>query len=574
MRPVQAVAFWPLRKITNFRSIYGRAPGGTAYSKDYLQTSGEARLALNDALAFKGAPIDIFLKWPTGSQQGTWKSSTVAGEENARSWLKWGTSAATPNPWKLGDPSTNVETTIDGDPSLTTVSTADAEHARIDSLGLEYWLVAIKILDDPDALHIRVYIENPPAGYEGRGVATLPAPLQAAMRALPAARGSGAWVPRGSVGIRAPEIVQQIQEALSRGPNVLLTGPPGTGKTVALEDIASLYSADYVFDPDQWDDAWGVATGGRRAVSLVFHPSYSYENFVASLVPAPASGGAGGVSLKAQPGPLLSMAHWCGSPDREALIIIDEFNRAPTAAVFGDILALLDGEKRTGGASEGVKIIRAFPDEPMHVDGEYAEASGNTAIPKQIGLPLSLGIVAALNSSDRSVAPLDAALRRRFEVVEVPPDVSVLARYLGSIVPDATTPFVAPSPWTVDAAHELALRVLMVLNERITQLLGPDFTLGHALFWGVKGSDFGDTASRLAAAFEGRVLATLRATFVDQEDALAAVLNIGPGLPGSIGEWRDATGPIATVAPRRLILKRLSGLSSVEDRLAAIASVL
>lgn len=573
MHPVQAVVFWPLRSITNFRSIYGRL-SGTGYSKDYLQCSGASREVLDDVLTGGSGPVSVTYRWPGGAgQSGTWRPSAVAGDN--RGQLAWTPSNNPPEPWKIGDPTVDPTKTIAGDPSHTTEADADAEHARIIAAGTHAWLLAVKLVGEEHILHARVCLENPPPGLEGRDINSLPPPLQAAMRALPTSKGSGGWIARGAAGLRAPAIVKQIQDALSRGPNVLLTGPPGTGKTVALEDIVSLYSSDFLFDPDLWDDAWGSTNGGRRAVSLVFHPSYSYENFVASLVPAPATSGVGGVSLKAQPGPLLSMAHWCGSPGREGLVVIDEFNRAPTASVFGDTLALLDGEKRTGGPSGGARITRAFPDEHMHVDPDYADASGNTAIPKQIGLPRSLAIVAALNSSDRSVAPLDAALRRRFEVVEVPPDISVLAQHLASVVPDLTAGFTPPHPWTSDAVRELAMRILMVLNDRITQLLGADFTLGHALLWGVaQGNDFDTTADNLIAAFEGRVLATLRATFVDQDDALAAVLNIGPGLPGSMGVWRDATGPMANVAPRRLVLRRLASLHNIQDRLDAVKSVL
>lgn len=571
-RPVEAAVFWPLRRITNFRSIYGRLPG-TSYSKDYLQCSGSSREALDKVLGGGINPVPITYHWPGGvGQSGTWRPSAVAGDN--RGQLAWTPSSNSPEPWQIGDPAVNPAKTIAGDPSRPTEADADAEHERIEAAGAGAWLLAVKLVGEDRVLHPRVYLEKPTPGLEARSLDVLPRPLRAAIRALPSTKGSGGWVARGPAGQRAPNIFRQIEEALSRGPNVLLTGPPGTGKTVALEDLLSLYSADHLFDPDLWDNAWEVTEGGRRAVSLVFHPSYAYENFVASLVPAPASGGGGGVSLKAQPGPLISMAHWCGSPDREGLIAIDELNRAPTAAVFGDTLVLLDGDKRTGGPEEGVTIIRAFPDEDMNVRPEYADAAGNTAVAERLGLPRTLAIVAALNSSDRSVAPLDAALRRRFDVIEVLPDPAILAKHLGSVVPDLTAPFGPPAQWTEDSVRELALRVLMVLNERITQLVGSDFTLGHALLWGVKGEDVGSMASSLVAAFEGRILATLRATFVDQEDALAAVLNIGPGHPGTLGSWREATGSMANVAPRRLVLRRFAEMADYQQRLSAIATVL
>ena len=145
-----------------------------------------------------------------------------------------------------------------------------------------------------------------------------------------------------------PRVVSQVLDALSRGPNVLLVGPPGTGKTVALEDLRELFekgASSLLFDPDILHDAWfelpPVPTGMVR--TIVFHPSYSYEEFVIGLYPVPAQGA--GVDLQPRPGPLLSIAHWAseGSP---ALLLIDEFNRGNAAAIFGDMLALLDKDKR------------------------------------------------------------------------------------------------------------------------------------------------------------------------------------------------------------------------------------
>lgn len=573
MRPVQSIFFWNLTMISVFRPIYGRLGNAGGYTKDFLQSPGGQFPSISAALGFSGQQVDVEYRWPGGNLPGgNWRMSAVPGD--LRGQLAWPTNQP-PAAWRVGDPANDPTVTVLGDPSHQNPAAADAEHNAIVASNVRPWLVAVKLADEGNILHLRVYLENPAAGQEERALSTLPEALRARIAALPGNQAGGALDVGGSVAPRAAALVAKIQDALTRDPNVLLVGPPGTGKTVALEDLRALYEARILFDPDLWDDAWsdvGVDSG-RKAVSLVFHPSYTYENFVAGLVPAPSENG--GFALQTQAGPLLSMAHWASIPGREGLIIVDEFNRAPAAAVFGDTIALLDAEKRVGNGSAGAKIARPYPRDAMEVPEEFAQPGGNVNVPAQIALPSSLMIVAAMNSTDRSVAPLDAALRRRFAIIDVPPDYEALAGHFETPLPDMAAAFAPLAPYTADDIKQLALRLLLTINSRVQQLLGADFLLGQALFWQVGGTEIETLALSLTRSFEERVLATLKLTFVDQDEALAALLNIPlPPLTSPLGSWQPPAPSLAGVAPSRLVLKSVSAQGGWQQQLEALLTVL
>ena len=153
------------------------------------------------------------------------------------------------------------------------------------------WIMAIKLQGPDPVLHLRAYLEVPPPGLERLSSDQLPETVKTYMAGMPA--GCGAL--EGAI-VRAPKLHRAITDALTRSPNVLLVGPPGTGKTVALEDFRHLFRAGgtaLFFDPSKWHDAFvgGTTTGTTKARSLVFHPSYSYEEFVLGLYPTPSIGG-------------------------------------------------------------------------------------------------------------------------------------------------------------------------------------------------------------------------------------------------------------------------------------------
>ncbi|MGL5830268.1 MAG: hypothetical protein ACRC0L_11970, partial [Angustibacter sp.] len=269
----------------------------------------------------------------------------------------------------------------------------------------------------------------------------------------------------------------------------------------------------------------------------------------------------------------LELAHFASEPDRRALLIADEFNRGAAASIFGDTLALLDADKRAtpGDADSGAKIRTPY----MHLGPTTPDGQD---LPDEVSLPSSLHILAAMNSADRSVAPLDAALRRRFAILYIGPDYDVLRAHLG--VPEDFE-LGHPDTWiTSDHIKALAVRVLERLNSRIEAISGRDFLLGQSVMWKVEGADRSTALRSLAAAMDNNVIGTLTLSFTDRDGALAAVLNVDQfdesgdaRHPLGAAEWHVPDEAIRQVATPRLRPVRFLNLSD-DDLLVVFASLL
>lgn len=208
--------------------------------------------------------------------------------------------------------------------------------------------------------------------------------------------------------------------------NIILEGVPGTGKTHAFGELVK-----------EWSTVFS-RTAHKRI--MTFHPSTSYEDFIVGVRPiAPVSGGS---PFAVKPGFIVDVVvEACRNPTEDYLILLDEFNRANVPKVMGDLLTLLESSKRaTFDASTAmwkteitVTLPLKFPSPPPSSGPSSVSTSASPAPPStgalllseatwdQFFIPDNVYVIGTMNTTDRSVAPLDSALRRRFVFSRIEP---------------------------------------------------------------------------------------------------------------------------------------------------------
>lgn len=302
------------------------------------------------------------------------------------------------------------------------------------------------------------------------------------------------------------DIVETVARQLEHEGQVVFYGPPGTGKTFEAKRFAE----------------WWVhnQTDGRprdeQVESVTFHPSFSYEDFIEGLTADATT--SGDVEYHVEDGILKRVAKNAqrayeqaggdaGDDDSQTedappyILVIDEINRGNLAQIFGETITLLEADKR-----DSYEVSLAHSDESFT-------------------LPPNLYVIGTMNTADRSIALVDAALRRRFRFIPFPPDYAALREHHNFGSHAELLEQVTDGEDGFRTLLGLSILALEQLNDRIID--APDLSkgqqIGHSYLWDVS------SVSDLVDAWKYDILPLLEEYYFGQFDRIRRQLFDGTG---------------------------------------------
>lgn len=301
--------------------------------------------------------------------------------------------------------------------------------------------------------------------------------------------------------------------------NTILYGPPGTGKTYSLinkaleicsksfdesseevikapqEEFKKLLFKKFKSENNDKSNEPNTDKFSGQIAFITFHQSYSYEEFVEGIRPETAGGN---ISYDVKPGIFKQICTAAKENEKNNyVLLIDEINRGNISKIFGELITLLEKDKRLKGDNE---LMVTLP---------YSQ--------EQFGVPKNLYIIGTMNTADRSIALVDIALRRRFEFEELMPNSSKL-----------------------EIIHGIDLALLLEkINERIEYLYDRDHTIGHAYLMKI------ETLEGLRDTFKNKIIPLLQEYFYGDWEKICLVL----GCPHKDGKLIKAAPSIIKVVP-------------------------
>ncbi len=247
---------------------------------------------------------------------------------------------------------------------------------------------------------------------------------------------------------------------------------------------------------DEYDAGPPSAEYIKRYSFVTFHQSYGYEEFVEGLRPVlDGDTATGEIQYEIRAGAFKDLCRKARSaPDQQFAMVIDEINRGNISKIFGELITLIEADKREG-AVNAVSVTLPYSGESFSV-------------------PANVDIIGTMNTADRSLALLDTALRRRFEFVPV--------------MPDARDEPGAPLAGLRVSLGEQVIdvpRILDAINQRVEVLYDRDHCIGHAYFSALAQVPDGDERFvALQQVFSTRILPLLEEYFFEDWQKIRLVL--------------------------------------------------
>jgi 5-methylcytosine-specific restriction protein B len=255
--------------------------------------------------------------------------------------------------------------------------------------------------------------------------------------------------------------------------NIILYGSPGVGKTHNTKKLISLIESRksekeifQVIKNNELNDGVNIDHIKNRVKFITFHQSFGYEDFIEGFRPNENG------DIKLQDGIFKTICDDVSNDrNNNYYLVIDEINRGNISKIFGELITLIEEDKR----------------DTLEVTLPYSK--------KPFKIPSNLYIIGTMNSTDKSIALIDIALRRRFTFLKMEPNLDL-----------------------VDNAK--ARNIMKQLNEKITDTLGADYVLGHSYFMKIENDD------DLEFVLEYKIKPLLEEYFYGDEQGLMEIMKI------------------------------------------------
>ena len=263
----------------------------------------------------------------------------------------------------------------------------------------------------------------------------------------------------------------------------------GNKEPILFEEIDNMWSVNldkFKEKEERIYNTYFVKGNNKRYEFITFHQSFAYEDFIEGIKPNIEDGHVG---YCIEDGILKRLCKVANEfPHQRYALFIDEINRGNISEIFGEVISLIENDKRKGEKNE------------LRITLPYSK--------EEFVIPSNVDIYGTMNSCDKSIANIDIALRRRFEFIRLKSESAIIKNVLNNMGIDGNN---------IDGID--VVKLLETINNRIELLLDDNYQIGHAYFTNVK--NFKDIKNIIVK----KIIPLLEEYFFDDLEKVQIVLN-------------------------------------------------